>query len=121
MGKIISYVKFSYALLIFCRCNGGYPSNAFYYWTYTGVPTGGPYNSNQGCQPYALSPQCYSSQYAPACSTKCLSGYKVVYSNYDLHKGKPNHCVYHRHLILFFRFQLLHAERSYSNANRDHD
>lgn len=35
-------------------CNGGFPSAAWEYWVESGIVSGGPYGSDQGCQPYEI-------------------------------------------------------------------
>jgi len=65
-------------------CNGGYPSSAWDYWTSTGIVTGGPYDSNQGCYPYQIPacdhhvkgnlPPCGDLLPTPACSQTCQNG-----------------------------------------------
>merc|ERR1719348_2710580 len=37
-------------------CNGGFPGAAWSYWTRKGLVSGGTYHSNQGCQPYQITP-----------------------------------------------------------------
>jgi len=38
------------------QCNGGWPDEAWYYWTDTGVVTGGNYTADLGCKPYPIAP-----------------------------------------------------------------
>uniref|UniRef100_A0A8B9QTA6 Cathepsin B n=1 Tax=Anas platyrhynchos TaxID=8839 RepID=A0A8B9QTA6_ANAPL len=40
----------------FHRCNGGYPSGAWRYWTERGLVSGGLYDSHVGCRPYSIPP-----------------------------------------------------------------
>jgi cathepsin B len=44
----------------FCgdQCNGGYPDEALYHFTYTGIVTGSGYIENSLCKPYPVAP-CY--------------------------------------------------------------
>jgi len=42
-------------------CDGGDPGDAWQYYIDNGVPTGGPYKSTSGCQPYTF----------PACGVAC--------------------------------------------------
>lgn len=67
-------------------CNGGYPLAAWEWWTRTGVVTGGPYDSNQGCQPYEISPTASSAK-TPACSSSCEKSYTADSYTADKHKG----------------------------------
>lgn len=73
-------------------CEGGYPLMAWEWWTRTGVVTGGPYDSNQGCQPYAISPTATREPPTPACEKSCEKGYSVSYTN-DKHKGSTYYAV----------------------------
>jgi cathepsin B len=73
-------------------CDGGYPLMAWRYWTSTGVVTGGPYDSKEGCQPYEIPPESLAKATArkpedtPACAKSCESGYDKTYDG-DKHKG----------------------------------
>jgi len=67
-------------------CEGGWPVSAFQYWQQTGVVTGGPYDSNQGCQPYQIPSGCGGEAPTPACSSQCLAGYGSTFTN-DKHYG----------------------------------
>ncbi|KAF2351732.1 Peptidase C1A propeptide [Trinorchestia longiramus] len=81
-------------------CNGGMPGGAFLYWVHGGIVSGGPYNSSQGCQPYAIPPcehhvvgkrpRCEEGGRTPECTKKCEEGYTVPYKQ-DLHKGKKSY------------------------------
>jgi len=77
-------------------CDGGYPLQAFRYWASTGVVTGGPYDSHQGCQPYEIKPcpsnGCSTESRTPACSSACESGYSVSFNN-DKHYGASYYSV----------------------------
>jgi len=59
-------------------CSGGYPLQAFKFWTMTGVVTGGPYGSHQGCRPYSIPPGGGSAP-TPKCVKQCEDGYQVTY------------------------------------------
>jgi len=84
-------------------CNGGFPSQAFRYWTKRGLVSGGPYNSHEGCRPYEI-PQCehHTSGPRPNCTGEegdtpkcvrtCEAGYNVPYKQ-DLHFGKKAYSV----------------------------
>ncbi|XP_069692896.1 cathepsin B-like isoform X4 [Periplaneta americana] len=78
-------------------CNGGKANLAWIYWLTTGVVSGGPYGSHQGCQPYLIEPcdhhingsrkPCSIPQSTPKCVHKCENGYKISYKE-DLRQGK---------------------------------
>lgn len=72
-------------------CNGGFPGAAWEYWVKSGLVTGGLYNSQEGCQPYAvpacehhtkgpLGP-CGSIVHTPKCVHMCIDGYNVSYND----------------------------------------
>jgi cathepsin B len=78
-------------------CNGGYPVAAWNHYRFTGLVTGGNYNTKQGCEPYTL-PTCdhhVNGSYAPCqgelptphCSHKCEDGYPTPYDQ-DKHHGE---------------------------------
>ncbi|XP_018016997.1 cathepsin B-like [Hyalella azteca] len=81
-------------------CNGGMPGGAFLYWVHGGIVSGGPFNSSQGCQPYAIAPcehhvpgarpACEEGGRTPKCQKECEPGYSVDYKH-DLHKGKKSY------------------------------
>lgn len=73
-------------------CNGGYPLAAWEWWTRTGVVTGGPYDSNEGCQPYEISPTASSAK-TPACTASCEKSYTVDAYTADKHKGSTYYAV----------------------------
>jgi len=84
-------------------CNGGFPSAAWEYWVTTGLVSGGPYDSHQGCQPYEIAPcehhvvgprpNCTGEEgHTPKCENTCESGYKVPYEK-DLHFGRKAYSV----------------------------
>jgi cathepsin B len=104
-----SLFRFSAENLVSCcdecgsGCNGGFPSAAWEYWVETGIVSGGPYNSNNGCQPYEIAPcehhttgkrpNCTGEGGGtPACSKSCESSYSVNYSK-DLHFGRKAYSV----------------------------
>ncbi|XP_033126927.1 cathepsin B-like isoform X2 [Anneissia japonica] len=70
-------------------CNGGFPPEAWNYWTKKGLVTGGNYNSNQGCQPYEIPScdhhvvgklqPCGDTLPTPKCKNTCEDGYDVKY------------------------------------------
>jgi len=74
-------------------CDGGNPYYAFKYWRDHGVVTGGPYGSNEGCQPYSLKPcEHYGTQgdlppcgedYGPTpqCHNSCRDGYSKSFED----------------------------------------
>jgi cathepsin B len=78
-------------------CDGGYPIQAWKYWQKTGLVTGGPYGSNQGCQPYEI-PPCGSDgcggtdTKTPSCSLTCESSYRTPFMN-DKHYGASAYTV----------------------------
>lgn len=77
-------------------CNGGYPLSAWQYFQDTGIVTGGPYDSNAGCQPYLIPScdhhvphsknPCKGDLPTPECKHTCRSGYNASYSD-DKHFG----------------------------------
>jgi len=78
-------------------CNGGYPVAAWDHYRFTGLVTGGNYNSSQGCEPYTIpicdhhengthSP-CQAEEPTPKCSRKCISSYPTPYEQ-DKHHGE---------------------------------
>lgn len=84
-------------------CNGGYPAEAWAYYHKTGIVSGGPYNSSQGCQPYEIPPcehhttghlkPCTSPEAdTPPCKKVCEDSYKVSYSA-DKHFGVKTYSV----------------------------
>jgi cathepsin B len=88
-------VDFSAATIMDCcswcgqGCQGGYPIDAMRYWCWDGVPTGGWYGSNCGCQPYQIppcGPQGCSGPEAqtPRCSKSCRAGFNGDF-NSDKH------------------------------------
>jgi len=83
-------------------CNGGYPGAAWKYFEYTGIVTGGPYHSNQGCEPYLIPScdhhvphsknPCHGDLPTPECKRSCRQGYNNSYSD-DKHFGKSHYSV----------------------------
>lgn len=83
-------------------CNGGFPSMAWRMWVWKGIVSGGPYGSNEGCQPYEIPscehhavgprPNCTSGPGTPRCVKSCENGYNVPYKQ-DLHYGRKAYSV----------------------------
>lgn len=83
-------------------CNGGYPQSAWNWWKRNGLVTGGPYGSNEGCQPYEVKPcehhvngtrqPCKGDEHTPKCSRSCESSYKTSYDD-DKHYGQSAYSV----------------------------
>lgn len=84
-------------------CNGGFPGMAWHYWTTKGIVSGGPFDSNQGCRPYEISPcehhvngsrpSCDGSESnTPKCVKQCESNYKTPYAQ-DRHFGAKAYSV----------------------------
>ncbi|KRZ06551.1 Cathepsin B-like cysteine proteinase, partial [Trichinella zimbabwensis] len=68
-------------------CDGGYPQKTFKYWVYSGMPTGGPYGSNDTCKPYPIPPCNHCSEAkTPKCSKSCISTYPLSLKE-DRHYG----------------------------------
>lgn len=81
----------------------GFPGAAWSYWVHKGLVSGGPYNSHQGCQPYAIAPcehhvngtrgPCEGEGgKTPKCQKSCESGYNVPYAK-DKHYGKTSYSI----------------------------
>ncbi|KAI5651913.1 papain family cysteine protease domain-containing protein [Phthorimaea operculella] len=80
-------------------CNGGDPVSAWYCWKESGIVSGGPFKSGQGCRPYELEPcehhingtrkKCPSKKWydTPACRETCENSYKIGYKQ-DKRFGK---------------------------------
>jgi len=62
-------------------CDGGWLGPAFDYWVETGIVSGGPYGSNEGCQPYSIRPTGYKTpnEPTPPCKNECQSEYDLEY------------------------------------------
>lgn len=83
-------------------CDGGFPDDAWKYFKNTGIVTGGPYRSHQGCQPYLIPAcdhhvvgplgPCKGDIPTPKCSSRCAVGYNNTYSK-DKHFGKSAYSV----------------------------
>ncbi|XP_023570378.1 cathepsin B isoform X2 [Octodon degus] len=84
-------------------CNGGYPSQAWEYWTKKGLVSGGLYESHVGCRPYSIPPcehhvngtrpQCTGEGGdTPKCSKKCEPGYSPSYKE-DKNYGYDSYSV----------------------------
>jgi len=88
-------------------CNGGFPTAAWEYWVDTGIVSGGPFHSNQGCQPYEIAPcEHHTSGKRPNCTgeegdtPRCMKScenpkYTVAYKQ-DLHYGRKAYSVSRR-------------------------
>ncbi|KAI0226103.1 Cathepsin B [Lamellibrachia satsuma] len=79
-------------------CNAGVTKRAWSYYKDHGVVTGGPFDSNQGCQPYLFPPcehqvpgprpPCISGIFdIPVCVEKCVPSYNGTYKS-DKHYGR---------------------------------
>lgn len=78
-------------------CDGGYPSQAWNFWTSAGLVTGGQYGSGQGCRPYSIKPcehhvngsrpPCSGEGPTPKCMHECVPGYTPHYKA-DKYFGK---------------------------------
>ena len=96
-------------------CTGGRPVEGWYYWSSTGVVTGGKYGTNdvscyiqikictnfkiQGCKAYSIEPcdhyvdgSCEFMGYAPDCVKACDEGSSLEYDS-DLKTGAPYYVV----------------------------
>ncbi len=70
-------------------CDGGWPNEAFNYWSNNGIVSGGLYGDYNTCQPYVFPPcehhttgkyePCGPSKPTPACQKKCNSSYTVPF------------------------------------------
>jgi len=79
-------------------CSGGYPSAAWDYFVNTGLVSGGPWNSKQGCYPYQIEScdhhvngtrkPCGEEQPTPQCQQSCQDGSQW---ESDKHKGKTSY------------------------------
>uniref|UniRef100_A0A9J7Z1A6 Cathepsin B n=1 Tax=Cyprinus carpio carpio TaxID=630221 RepID=A0A9J7Z1A6_CYPCA len=85
------------------RCNGGYPSAAWDFWSSDGLVTGGLYNSHIGCRPYTIEPCEHHVNGSrppctgeggdtPNCDMSCEPGYSPSYKQ-DKHFGKTSYSV----------------------------
>ncbi|KAJ2941648.1 hypothetical protein O0L34_g14705 [Tuta absoluta] len=76
-------------------CNGAKDIHpAWIYWKQSGIVSGGPFNSSQGCRPFEIEPcgpgtriNCTSSIDTPPCRKTCEKSYKIGYQQ-DKHFGK---------------------------------
>ncbi|KAH9514130.1 hypothetical protein Btru_030358 [Bulinus truncatus] len=84
-------------------CNGGYPSEAWNFFQSSGIVSGGPYNSSQGCRPYSIAacdhhvigklPPCSSAETkTPDCKKQCELSYTTPYKT-DKHFGVTSYSV----------------------------
>ncbi|VDP40378.1 unnamed protein product [Soboliphyme baturini] len=73
------YPKTKLNKCVYSRCNGGDKAEAFAYWKKNGVPTGGPFGSTFGCQPYSI--QCKGCPMAPTpkCTDQCIPQYRIPF------------------------------------------
>ncbi|VDP10416.1 unnamed protein product [Soboliphyme baturini] len=73
-------------------CQGGSPLGAFLFWQF-GIPTGGPFNTTYGCQPYTI--YCNGCKYTaptPPCSHECIPEYHGTFEN-SLYYGTNVHWI----------------------------
>ncbi|KAJ3662913.1 hypothetical protein Zmor_007228 [Zophobas morio] len=71
-------------------CNGGWPDEAWLYWSQKGIVTGGLYGSKDGCKAYSITPcdhhvngtlpACGEIQSTPVCTSVCDDGTNLVYA-----------------------------------------
>jgi len=84
-------------------CAGGFPEAAWSYWDHTGVVTGGPWDSNEGCYPYQISacdhhvkgkyPPCGQNEVpTPPCKKTCETGYNGTWTG-DKHFGASAYAI----------------------------
>jgi cathepsin B len=84
-------------------CDGGEPTAAYKYWQQNGIPTGGLYQDNTTCQPYAFPPcdhhvkgkygPCPSDEYpTPKCQKSCVPGYTKSYTD-DLNYASASNVI----------------------------
>ncbi|KAG6448409.1 hypothetical protein O3G_MSEX005490, partial [Manduca sexta] len=70
-------------------CLGGVPYRAWQYWEMSGIVSGGPYDSSEGCRPYEIAPcqhlvegdrpPCTEPVRTPECHHSCIDDYTVPY------------------------------------------
>ncbi|VDO99809.1 unnamed protein product [Soboliphyme baturini] len=58
-------------------CEGGFPSKAFNFWMNSGIPSGGPFGSGIGCQPYQIGSQWSDSSATPPCIQHCMTDFSL--------------------------------------------
>ncbi|XP_019659798.1 cathepsin B isoform X2 [Ursus americanus] len=83
-------------------CNGGFPAEAWNFWTKQGLVSGGLYESHVGCRPYSIPPcehhvngsrpPCTGEGDTPKCSKFCEPGYTPSYKE-DKHYGCSSYSV----------------------------
>uniref|UniRef100_A0A8C0TFN6 Cathepsin B n=1 Tax=Canis lupus familiaris TaxID=9615 RepID=A0A8C0TFN6_CANLF len=83
-------------------CNGGFPAEAWNFWTKQGLVSGGLYDSHVGCRPYSIPPcehhvngsrpPCTGEGDTPKCSKICEPGYSPSYKE-DKHYGCSSYSV----------------------------
>lgn len=99
-GNIVGRKENCFFLL---RCNGGYPSAAWDFWTKEGLVSGGLFDSHVGCRPYTIPPcehhvngsrpSCTGEGGdTPQCINECEAGYTPSYKQ-DKHFGKTSYSV----------------------------
>jgi len=71
-------------------CEGGYPIDAMRWFQYKGIPTGGPYGSGCGCQPYQVKPGAPDTGRTPPCRSECDTGYPISLKA-DLHRTSDHY------------------------------
>uniref|UniRef100_A0A673U887 Cathepsin B n=1 Tax=Suricata suricatta TaxID=37032 RepID=A0A673U887_SURSU len=86
----------------FLSCNGGFPAEAWNFWTKQGLVSGGLYDSHVGCRPYSIPPcehhvngsrpPCTGEGDTPKCSKICEPGYTPSYKE-DKHYGCSSYSV----------------------------
>jgi len=77
-------------------CNGGYPDKAWPYFLTHGLVTGGDYESDEGCQPYQVTPSGLSasdSSYQECVPNKCTNKQYGTPFKKDFHYGKTAYYV----------------------------
>ncbi|XP_075215934.1 cathepsin B-like cysteine proteinase 4 [Lycorma delicatula] len=76
-------------------CNGGFHDRAWLYFQNNGIVTGGDYNSEEGCQPYHISPtSAYRRKiYTPTCYNSCTNRRYSIPYNSDKHYGATTYGV----------------------------
>lgn len=100
-SKILYFDQIQFSLTYRLYAFRGFPGAAWSYWVHKGLVSGGPYGSNQGCQPYAIPPcehhvngtrgPCSGEGgKTPKCQKKCEDNYNVPYEK-DKHFGKKSY------------------------------
>ncbi|KAJ3662917.1 hypothetical protein Zmor_007232 [Zophobas morio] len=83
-------------------CSGGDTIEGWYYWSTSGIVTGGKYGTNDGCRAYSIEPcdhytdasqdSCEEIIYAPDCVKVCDEGSSLEYKS-DLRTGAPYYVI----------------------------